>query len=279
VSRLLVVNADDMGLTPGVCRAVRRAHTDGVVTSTSVLAVGTAFEQAATTVREAGDLGLGAHLAIVGEDRPLLSAREVPTLVDREGRFPLSYRTVVARGAAGRIDPDDVAREFRAQLERVRGIGVPVTHLDTHQHTHLWPAVAAVVVDLARESGIRCVRLPVSRRRGPLGAGVRLLAGRLRRRLDRAGLDTTGSYAGLDEAGELDGRRFIAALQRLTDDGAVTAEINTHPGEAGEPDLARFEWGYAWGEELAMLTAPATRALVDRLGWRLGTFADVAGVR
>ena len=80
MTRLLVVNADDMGLTPGVCRAVRRAHADGIVTSTSVLAVGTAFDEAATAVREAGDLGLGAHLAIVGEDRPLLSAREVPTL-------------------------------------------------------------------------------------------------------------------------------------------------------------------------------------------------------
>jgi predicted glycoside hydrolase/deacetylase ChbG (UPF0249 family) len=279
VSRLLVVNADDMGLTPGVCRAVQRAHTDGVVTSTSVLAVGTAFEQAATAVRETGDLGLGAHLAIVGEDRPLLSAREVPTLVDRHGRFPLSYRTVVARGVAGRIDADDVAREFRAQLERVRGIGVPVTHLDTHQHTHLWPAVAAVVVDLAREAGIRCVRLPGSRRRGPLGAGVGLLAGRLRRRLDRAGLDTTGSYAGLDEAGDLVGERFAAALQRLTDDGAATAEVNTHPGEAGDPDLARFAWGYRWADELAMLTAPSTRTLVERLGWRLGTFADVAVAR
>jgi predicted glycoside hydrolase/deacetylase ChbG (UPF0249 family) len=276
VSRLLVVNADDMGLTPGICRAVRRAHDEGVVTSTSVLAVGRAFEQAATAVREAGDLALGAHLAIVGEDRPLLSAREVPTLVDREGRFPLSYRTVVARGAAGRIDADDVAREFRAQLERVRGIGEPVTHLDTHQHTHLWPAVARVVVDLAREAGIRCVRLPGSRRRGPLGLGVRALAGRLRRRLDAAGLVTTGDYAGLDEAGRLDGGRFAGALQGLTAGGATTAEINTHPGEAGEPDLARFEWGYGWGDELAMLTAPATRALVERQGWRLGTFADVA---
>jgi predicted glycoside hydrolase/deacetylase ChbG (UPF0249 family) len=276
VSRLLVVNADDMGLTPGICRAVRRAHSDGIVTSTSVLAVGTAFEQAAATVREAGDLALGAHLAIVGEDRPLLSAREIPTLVDREGRFPLSYRTVVARGVAGRMDADDVAREFRAQLERVRDIGVPVTHLDTHQHTHLWPAVAAVVVDLARDGGIRCVRLPTSRRRGPLGAGVRLLAGRLRRRLDRAALVTTAAYAGLDEAGQLDGDRFSAALHRLTDGGAATAEINTHPGEAGEPDLARFGWGYAWADELAMLTAPSTRTLVERLGWRLGTFADVA---
>jgi predicted glycoside hydrolase/deacetylase ChbG (UPF0249 family) len=276
VSRLLVINADDLGLTPGVCRAVRRAHSDGVVTSTSVLAVGTAFEQAATTVREAGDLALGAHLAIVGEDRPLLSAREVPTLVDREGRFPLSYRTVVARGAAGRIDADDVAREFRAQLERVRAIGVPVTHLDTHQHTHLWPAVAGVVVDLAREAGIRCVRLPESRRRGPLGAGVRLLAGRLRRRLGRAGLVTTGAYAGLDEAGHLDGERFAVALRQLTEGGAATAEINTHPGEAGDPDLGRFDWGYRWADELAMLTAPSSQAQVERLGWRLGTFGDVA---
>jgi predicted glycoside hydrolase/deacetylase ChbG (UPF0249 family) len=279
VSRLLVVNADDMGLTPGVCRAVRRAHDDGVVTSTSVLAVGTAFEQAAATVRDAGDLGLGAHLAIVGEDRPLLSAGEVPTLVDREGRFPLSYRTVVARGAAGRIDADDVAREFRAQLERVRGIGVPVTHLDTHQHTHLWPAVAAVVVDLAREAGIRCVRLPGSRRRGPLGAGVRLLAGRLRRRLDRHGLVTTDGYAGLDEAGHLDDARFAVALRQLTDGSAATAEINAHPGEAGDADLARFDWDYRWSDELAMLTAPSTRALIERQGWRLGTFADVAVAR
>jgi predicted glycoside hydrolase/deacetylase ChbG (UPF0249 family) len=276
VSRLLVVNADDMGLTPGICRAVGRAHAEGVVTSTSVLAVGTAFEQAATTVRGAGDLALGAHLAIVGEDRPLLSAREVPTLVDRNGRFPLSYRTVVARGMAGRIDADDVAREFRAQLERVRGIGLPVTHLDTHQHTHLWPAVARVVVDLAREGGIRCVRLPVSRRGGPLGLGVRLLSERLRRRLDEAGLVRTDDYAGLDEAGHLDGDRFDRALRLLTADGATTAEVNTHPGEAGESELARFEWGYRWGDELAMLTAPSTRATVDRLGWRLGTFADLA---
>jgi predicted glycoside hydrolase/deacetylase ChbG (UPF0249 family) len=153
---------------------------------------------------------------------------------------------------------------------------VPVTHLDTHQHTHLWPAVAAVVVDLAREAGIRCVRLPGSRRRGPLGLGVRLLAGRLRRRLDGAALVTTGAYAGLDEAGHLDDERFAVALQQLTDDGAMTAEVNTHPGEAGEPDLARFDWGYRWADELAMLTGPSSRSLVERLGWRLGTFGDVA---
>jgi predicted glycoside hydrolase/deacetylase ChbG (UPF0249 family) len=279
MTRLLVVNADDMGLTPGVCRAVHRGHTDGVVTSTSVLAVGAAFDEAAARLRDLPGLGVGAHLAIVGEDRPLLSAGEIPTLVDRDGRLPLSYRTVVARGAAGRIDPDDVRREFAAQLERVAGIGVPITHLDTHQHTHLWPAVAGVVVELARKAGVASVRLPTSRSRGPVGLGVRLLSGRLRARLQRAGLRTTGDYAGLDEAGALDGPRFAGALRRLARSGAESAEVNTHPGEAGEAALGRFGWGYRWGDELAMLTAPATRDLVGRLGYRLGSFADLAGAR
>jgi predicted glycoside hydrolase/deacetylase ChbG (UPF0249 family) len=279
MSRLLVVNADDMGLTPGVCRAVHRSHTDGVVTSTSVLAVGTAFDEAAARLRDCADLAVGAHLALVGEDRPLLSAAEVPTLVDRDGRFPLTYRTVVARGLARRIDPDDVRREFRAQLDRVAGIGVGVTHLDTHQHTHLWPAVAGVVVDLAREHGIGSVRLPTSRRRGPVGAGVRLLAARLRSRLRRAGLTTTEDYAGLDESGALDTARFAGTLAELARDAAASVEVNAHPGEPGDPDLGRFDWGFRWADELAMLTAPATRALVDRLGYRLGTFADLAGAR
>ena len=279
MSRLLVVNADDMGLTPGVCRAVHRGHTDGVVTSTSVLAVGTAFDEAAARLRDLPGLAVGAHLAIVGEDPPLLSAGEIPTLVDRDGRFPLSYRTVVARGMAGRIDPDDVRREFAAQLERVAGIGVRITHLDTHQHTHLWPAVAGVVVELARNAGVPSVRLPTSRRRGPLGLGVRLLSGRLRARLQRAGLRTTEDYAGLDEAGALDQARFAGTLGRLARSGAASAEVNTHPGEAGEAALSRFQWGYRWADELAMLTAPATRELVGRLGYRLGSFADLAGAR
>ena len=279
MTRLLVVNADDMGLTPGVCRAVHRGHIDGVVTSTSVLAVGAAFDEAAARLRDAPGLAVGAHLALVGEDRPLLSAAEVPTLVDRDGRFPLGYRTVVARGAAGRIDPDDVRREFTAQLDRVAGIGVPVTHLDTHQHTHLWPAVARVVVELAQERGVPAVRLPTSRRRGPVGVGVRLLSGRLREQLRRAGLHTTDDYAGLDESGALDAARFAGTLRRLTAAGAASAEVNAHPGEGGEAELGRFSWGFRWADELAMLTAPATRELVGSLGWRLGSFADLAGAR
>ena len=278
MNRLLVITADDLGLTAGVCRAVHRAHVDGIVTATSLLAVGRAFDQAATMLRATPTLGLGAHLALVGEDPPLLGAREIPTLVDARGAFPLSYRTVVARGVLGRIDPDDVRRELSAQLDRVLGIGLPVTHLDTHQHTHLWPTVARVVTELARTHGIGVVRLPASRRRDGVGAGVAVLRGLLGRRLRRAGLAATDDYDGLDHAGALDLARFERSVHALATRGRRTAELNAHPGEAGDGDLDRFAWGFRWPDELATLTSPHARELVEAHGYTLGSFSDLAQV-
>ena len=274
MSRLLIVSADDLGLTDGVCSAIARGHADGVVTSTSLLAVGRAFSSAVRVLREAPGLDVGAHLAMVGEDPPLLTRREIPTLVNKQGRFPLSYRTVLARGFARRIDPDEVRREFTAQLQRIRAAGVHVSHLDTHQHVHLWPAVARVVTELARQERIPAVRTPASHRVLPVGFGVNALASRLRRELSAAGLATTDNYTGLDEAGAFDAARFRTSLTRLGS-GSGSVEINVHPGEAGDPDLARFPWGYRWSDELSMVLAPRTRSLIDAGGFRLGSFADL----
>jgi len=279
VTRLLVVTADDLGLTDGVNRAVRAAHTHGVVTATSLLAVGRAFDGAAAMLRDTATLDVGAHLALVGEDPPLLSRREVPTLVDPRGAFPLSYRTVVARAAAGRIDPDDVRRELTAQLERVVGIGLSVTHVDTHQHTHLWPLVGGVVTQLAVRYSVPVVRLPWSRRRGPVGTGVRLLARGLSRRLADAGRVRTAAYAGLDESGSLGLGALDRALAAAAGDGAATLEVNSHPGVAHDPDAARFDWGFHRAQELAALTDPRVRELVERRGFRLASFRELAASR
>lgn len=277
----LVVNADDLGLTQGVNRAIIRAHTDGVVTAASLLAVGRAFDDAVRLVRDHPTLDVGAHLAIVGEDPPLLTAAEVPTLVDRRGRFPLTYRTVVLRATTGRLDAEDVRREMSAQLERIQQAGVGVSHLDTHQHTHLWPTVGAVVCGLARDAEVPWVRLPTSRSPGPVGVVVRRLSGRLARRLTASGLSHPDVYAGLDEAGRLDCERFARALAsvaaELSEDGV--AEVNAHPGEGGDPDLDRFAWTYRWEDELRMLTDPGTRDRMARHGFVLTSFDELADSR
>jgi predicted glycoside hydrolase/deacetylase ChbG (UPF0249 family) len=273
--RLLIVNADDYGLTPGVSRAILRAHREGVVTSTSVLALAPGFEPSAPWLRDTEGIGVGAHLAAVGEDPPLLSAREVPTLVDRSGRLASSWRAFLPRMAAGRIDPADLRREFTAQVERIRGAGLEPAHVDTHQHLHLWPSVGEVVLDVAAAAGITAIRIIRSAERGPVGVTVRRLGRRLEHRAAARGVRFPATATGLDEAGTLDRVRLDRAIDRLAAGAGASAELATHPGEPDDPDLRRYEWGYVWDRELAALTDPAVRRRIDAAGFRLGTYADL----
>jgi len=272
--RLLIVNADDYGLTEAVSRGILRAHRDGIVTSTSILALAPGFANSVKWLADEAHLGAGVHLALVGEDPPMLTAAEVPTLVDGRGRLATNWKAFLARAATGRIDPADVARECRAQLEAVRCAGVEVTHLDTHQHLHLWPMVRDVVLDLAATAGVNAIRVPRSTTAFP-GAGVNVLARALAKRAAARGLAFPAQAAGVDEAGAMDGPAIARALERLAASGASAVELSTHPGEAEDPDRHRYRWEYRWEAELAALVADETRDVVAGLGFVLGTYADL----
>ena len=273
--RLLVVNADDFGLTPGVCRAILRAGRDGIVTSTSVLATGPALGGFVSALRDS-ELGSGAHLCAVGHHPPLLSSREIPTLVDRDGRLPDGWRPFLARLASGRIEPEDLEREFDAQIAVLHDAGLQITHLDTHQNIHLWPSVARVLVDLAERWKIRAIRLTRSNGRSFVALAVRTLSRRLARRARHAGLTGPETSAGFDEGGSLDREHLLLVIERLACTHAATAELACHPSERDDPDLDEFDWGYRWADELDALTAPDVREAVERAGFRLATFADLA---
>ncbi len=272
--RLLIVNADDYGLTPGVSRGILEAHRKGIVTSTSVLAVAPAWSAAAGWLGDCRSLGVGAHLAAVGEDPPLLTAAEVPTLVDRRGHFPRSWRQFLALAAARRIDPDDLTREFGAQVDAITAAGVRLTHLDTHQHLHLWPLVRPVVLSMAERLGV-AVRLTRSAARSPVGFVVRHLSKALEGEAGARGIPCPEVAAGLDEAGALDQATLVAVVARLSASGTGPAEIGSHPGGAGDPERLRYRWAYRWEDELAALTSPEARQAVDAGGFVLGTYADL----
>lgn len=275
--RVLVVNADDFGLTPGVCEGILRAHRDGIVTSTSALAVAPAFGRYAGALRDAGT-PTGVHLAVVGEDPPLLGPREVPTLFDRRGTIAADWRSFVRRAARGAIDPADLERELSAQIEAVTAAGLRPVHLDSHQHLHLWPSFGSVLVRLAQRHGIPAVRLTGSTRFDPVSLGVRFLRRRAAARARRAGLVVPDHSAGLDGAGHLDEATLRGVIERLGRAGGH-ADLTTHPGEDPDPERARYRWGYAWSTELEALCAEGMREHVARCGFRLGSYRDLAGAR
>jgi predicted glycoside hydrolase/deacetylase ChbG (UPF0249 family) len=136
--RVLIVNADDFGLSPGVNRGVARAHEEGIVTSATLMVRGPAAEAAAEYARHDSALSIGLHLDL-GEWEY------------RDGEWRTRYEVVAAD------DTDAVRAEVDRQLERFEALlGRPPTHLDSHQHVHR----SQPVRDLLAAYGAR-LRVPV----------------------------------------------------------------------------------------------------------------------
>src|SRR3954465_11165142 len=231
-SRRLIVTADDVGLHPGMTAGAIRAHREGIVTACSVVANGVAFYDAVERLRDVPSLEVGVHLTLV-EERSLTGMR-----------LPRSYVEFIR----DMKDRAAIERELRAQIERVLATGLRVTHLNGHQHLHMWPRVFAIVERLANEFRIGYVRRV--RDRGGRGGIVR--------RISIAALNALGSGGstiGIMEADHLTADGIIDLLQHV--DG--TTELVTHRGVGVD---AYPHWRYAWDAETEALCDPRLRSFI-----------------
>src|SRR5213592_207307 len=148
----VIVHGDDFGLSERINEGILQAHRHGILTSSSIMANGEAFDQAAALARSTPSLDVGVHLTLI-EERPLLSAAEVSTLVNGDGRFHAHATRFGARYFSARINLEEVRRELEAQVEKVLAAGLVPSHLDSHQHVHVLSGILRIVVELSRKYG------------------------------------------------------------------------------------------------------------------------------
>ena len=131
-ARLLVIHADDLGMSHSVNRATFEALEQGWITSASILVPCPWLPEVARWAKEHPSADLGIHLALTSEWTdlrwgPVSGASRVPSLVDTRGYFPLDTPDVAQNARM-----PDVEYELRSQIERAKNAGIPVTHLDMH---------------------------------------------------------------------------------------------------------------------------------------------------
>lgn len=277
----LIVNADDFALHPSANLAILKAHREGIVTSTTILAGGMAFFDSLGDLKDCSGLGIGVHLCLV-DQKPVLEASQVPSLVDENGRFTLSYGAFVKKLAMRRIDLSEVRRELEAQVGRVLDHGLKITHLDSHQHLHLLPGICGIVAEISRKFGVRRVRLPAeivlpgcestSRLRRLQGRLVYRLARKRRREFKKAGLKSTDHFIGFDCGGCFCREQWFNLIPNLP---PGDTEVMVHPGQDAHllEDMTR--WGYRWEEELAALTDPRLKVLLQDHGIQLINYGNL----
>jgi hopanoid biosynthesis associated protein HpnK len=296
--RRLIVNADDFGFTAGVNRAIVEAHTHGIVTSATLMATGSAFDDAVSRARRAPRLSVGCHVVLV-DGRPVLDAAQLSSIASASAssvpadsghpRFRHGLKSFAARALTGRLNPAEIEAETSAQIRKLQSAGVAVSHIDSHKHTHLFPAVLRPMLRAARARGVLAIRNPFGPSR-PLNSNellvrpslwrryaevrvLRALAGKFRDAVGREGLICPDGTLGIVVTGELDEELF-RAIAAIIPEG--TWEFVCHPGyndsdlqQAGTRLLQSRE------TELRVLMMPEVKELLQNCGISMISYREL----
>jgi len=273
----LIINADDFGYTAGVNRGIVEAHTHGIVTSSTLMAQGRAFEDAVRLAATVPDLSVGCHVVLI-DGEPVLGPEALPSLTaPNSARFRDGLKSFAARALTGHLNPREIEAEAGAQIRKLQSAGVRVSHVDTHKHTHLFPDVLRPLLRAAWDCGVRAVRNPFGPAK-PLQSSellarpslwtryaevrvLRALASKFHDTAKREGFVTPDGTLGVVVTGALDEKLF-RAIAAIIPQG--TWEFVCHPGY-NDDDLksANTRLRQSRETELQVLTMPEARALLS----------------
>ena len=157
--RYLIVNADDFGYSEEVNAAILRAHREGVLTSASLMVAEPGCEQAVEIARQTPTLGVGLHL-VVSYDHTLLPSRDIPLIVNGEGKFGSDPFRVAMSYYYNKKAQTQMKQEMAAQFARFAQFALEWSHVDGHQHFHLHPTVWDTLLDLCDTYNVHRLRVP-----------------------------------------------------------------------------------------------------------------------
>lgn len=283
----VIINADDFGLSEGINLGIIKAHREGVVTSTSAAVNGDFFEQGLNLLKQTPKLDVGIHLNLTA-GKPISSPHECKTLLDKNGRF-FNYSSFVQRLLLKRINPEEIKRELRAQLERFLS-HIPVcSHINSHKHIGYIPAVLDTVLELAQEFKIKRMRLPMETKMLSLNPFQRrflkryvlktywfsFLAKRAKPKLKKYKVVWPEHFFGIPHMGYRGEENIFVSLLKSCQEGFN--EIMCHPSLVKQ----EREEGYgAYGplsryRELKMLIDPALKALISKMNLKTISFLEM----
>jgi predicted glycoside hydrolase/deacetylase ChbG (UPF0249 family) len=267
-TRLLVIHADDFGMSHTVNSAISEALEKGWVTSASVLVPCPWFPEVVRFAKAHPDADLGIHLALNSEWNdfrwgPVSSKDKVSSLLDADGFLPLDTPEVVQNAKM-----PEVETELRAQIDRARAMGIHVTHLDAHMHTAISSAdLAKVYEHMGHLYGLPNLleRFPTDPLPGPPPPAADILLDQLM----EIGTDV-GSQNWLDwykkTLAPLKPGVYQLIVHLAYDDEEIRGFTWDHP-----------DWGGAWRQrDLDMVKSPEFRQFLKDQGFVLVTWRELA---
>jgi hopanoid biosynthesis associated protein HpnK len=282
MGKRIIINADDFGLCEGVNRAVAQAHTDGVLTSATIMANMPAANKAVLIAKQLPTLGVGVHLNVTA-GRPLSEDSSVGPLLGTDGRFAYSLSKLFLLFLTGQRIRNAVRTELITQIQWLFDNGLKPTHLDSHKHIHGFPPIFSIVCELARRFRIRAIRWlfepqavccspwPLPSEGGRKRARTVRTMAKINRIQNRDFLKTDAVF-GVAHTGKIDANFFKAVTLY---NNAATVEVMTHPGFADGLDPNETRLIHQRKVELKALCSEVTKRYIKDAGIKLVHYGNL----
>lgn len=282
--RYLIVNGDDFGLSAQVNAGILEAHTHGILTNTSLMITGPAWQDAVARAKDTASLSVGLHLTLV-QGRAALPPHCTSAITDFGGNFldnpihaGLRY-FFLSRARA------QVRDECRAQIEKFLATGLSLGHVDGHLNIHMHPAVIDILIPLLLEYHIPAIRVPHE----PLALSLALdpcsgirkrwesliftqLTLRAKKKLYTAGIVFPSTVFGLHQSGEITEGYLLRLIPQLT---LGVTELYCHPAFLPCPEVRRWTPTYRRDVELDALTRRSVRKALEERSITLISYREL----
>ncbi len=259
--KILIVNADDFGMSESICNGIEHCHKNGIVTSTSLMSNMPLLDLAAEIAERNKNLGVGLHINL-SLSKPLTNFSN--------GTMTNSN---IIKALLGRIKKEDAQNEIEAQMQAAFDSGIKLTHVDGHKHIHVMPKIIDAVIESAKSFGIKRIRLPLeaystkySLKQTPKAKLLRYLSLKAKTKMENAGLKHSDFFYGISETGSLDEEKLKSIIRNLPDG---ISEIMCHPGYPNQTDSLDRK------KELMALTDRNSRKEIEMNNVKLANFGEL----
>jgi chitin disaccharide deacetylase len=267
MTRKIIINADDFGLCKGVNQGIVKAHTEGVLTSATLMTNMPCAREAVVLAKSLPSLGVGIHLNLT-DGLPLAKDNCVGPLCNTGGEFAFNPYQLSWRSALSAKIREAIKAELQAQIQWTLDQGIKPTHLDSHKHIHCFPVLFKIVCELADRFGIPAIRWPrekqvFHRDNWPRPDNKGVFRSRIIRCLAQFNARQNSSYfkttefLGIAHTGRID-TAFFNAVSLYNK--ASIVEIMTHPGFKEGLDVTRTRLVEQREMELRALCSEQTKA-------------------
>ena len=264
----IIITADDFGISQEINEAVEIAHTQGILSATSLM-VGEAFaEDAARRAKLMPSLGVGLHLALT-RGKSVLDPKKIPDLVDASGRFKDNLFMCGLRFFFNSKVHLQLAAEINAQFKAFQNFELKLDHVNVHNHMHMHPTVLDLILNIGGNFGMRAMRLPKTPH-APIYLKPWML--HIKNKLNDNNIHHNDVLMGLSETGKMNSTTMQQCLKNLS--SGVT-EIMCHPATGPWAGLDTHAKHFNFDKELAALIHPDVKTALKNTKAKVIRFGDL----